>query len=330
MSYRTKAKLKAEGLRLREEEKKRERENIGEIPGTEELKEQGGMDEAALVVSHSGLQASVTMLMNSFELMLDRKFEEHQGSSKGNTESFEKAVEIVIDRKLGEAMRLVSNGLDSMFVQGTVQEEVHKEAREEEVLQDSIEDSEEIIKEMEEVTAETEVIIEEPVEIVEEMKAIVEEEPVMSATEAREELRREILEELREDSEKQAARATKKTADPIAVKSKKEKSKKEKNKKEKRKKEFQGELNLEEGELKPVKRTPWSKLTKSEARELLFNLMEEAEAMGVDITTPQDFKNLGGRFNTAYQKAIPIIFGAAPSGRARGRWKIVLEEYSNL
>lgn len=63
-------------------------------------------------------------------------------------------------------------------------------------------------------------------------------------------------------------------------------------------------------------------------KEYMFSLLQEAEKMGVDITVGKRFKELGGKFNTAYQRGIPALFGKQDKG-SRGTWDILIEMYRN-
>lgn len=60
------------------------------------------------------------------------------------------------------------------------------------------------------------------------------------------------------------------------------------------------------------------------AKNYMFSLLEEAEALGVDITKGKQFKQVGGKFNTAYQKGLPALYDGA-----RGAWKLLLKDYRN-
>lgn len=71
----------------------------------------------------------------------------------------------------------------------------------------------------------------------------------------------------------------------------------------------------------------WSKMTVEQAKSKMFELLEEAEREhGVDITQGKQFKNLKGKFNTAYQTAMPIIYGKKKRGE-KGGWEQLIEEY---
>lgn len=57
----------------------------------------------------------------------------------------------------------------------------------------------------------------------------------------------------------------------------------------------------------------------------MFILLTEAIEQGADITSPRTFKALGGKFNTAYQKGLPAIFG---KGKEKtGTWGTLVELY---
>lgn len=60
------------------------------------------------------------------------------------------------------------------------------------------------------------------------------------------------------------------------------------------------------------------------AKMYLFSLLEEAEVMGVDINSGKTFKKIGGKFNTAYQKGLPTVYGGG-----KGSYAQLLNEYRN-
>lgn len=61
------------------------------------------------------------------------------------------------------------------------------------------------------------------------------------------------------------------------------------------------------------------------AKTYMFVLLTEAVEQGADITSPRNFKTLGGKFNTAYQKGLPAIFG---KGKEKtGTWGTLIELY---
>lgn len=61
------------------------------------------------------------------------------------------------------------------------------------------------------------------------------------------------------------------------------------------------------------------------AKSYMFVLLTEAVEQGADITSPRNFKTLGGKFNTAYQKGLPAIFG---KGKEKtGTWGTLVELY---
>lgn len=75
----------------------------------------------------------------------------------------------------------------------------------------------------------------------------------------------------------------------------------------------------------------WAKMNVEQAKTRIFELMDEAaREHGIDIAVGKAFKRLGGKYNTAYQKAIPIIFGVVQEGETgRGRWELLVEMYNH-
>lgn len=224
----------AEGYMLKEKEIQRQRESLEKhgMKGVEEMTKDGKIDEAALVVSHSGLETGIHVMMNSFETMLDRKMKESSEGESFSEEQLEAVIEKVLDKKLSMVMRTISSRLDGMFSsnEGTESEE-------------------------KEFAGEFDV-----------------EEVENSAEEELEVVERRI-------------------------------------------------------EAPDVKGVSWAEMTKEQARLVLYSLIQEAEDNGVDIESASAFKRLGGKYNTAYQRTIPFLFGHVSRGRGMGRWKEVLAEY---
>lgn len=59
----------------------------------------------------------------------------------------------------------------------------------------------------------------------------------------------------------------------------------------------------------------------------MFSLIQEAIEQDIDVTSQRAFKLLGGKFNTAYQKGMPVIFGKGERGKKNNRWEQLIEMY---
>ena len=75
----------------------------------------------------------------------------------------------------------------------------------------------------------------------------------------------------------------------------------------------------------------WKNMNEAQAHVVLMELMKEAEELhGIDITSSREFKGLGGKFSTAYQKGIPAIFGKGERGKTLGRWEELVKGYKGV
>lgn len=85
---------------------------------------------------------------------------------------------------------------------------------------------------------------------------------------------------------------------------------------------------VRKGRATRVKSVDWN--DKEAVKLYLFSLLEEAEELGTDLSVGRYFKKLGGRFNTAYQKGLPALFGkTTDKKKGNNPWPQLIDMYRN-